>query len=190
MELQIQDLVETIKKDGVLEAEKQSAAIISNAEKEAVGLIEAAKKEARSIVEEAERSADVLLNSAKASVCQSARDVRITLKKELEEQIERVLGVKVKSVADAELVGSLIKAAIGDEPKDKTAEVSADLAASLAAQLADEIRKGLVIRPVKDIDVGFRLKDGSGFYDLSDEELIALMKPFLSDSVNSILEKK
>jgi V/A-type H+-transporting ATPase subunit E len=51
------------------------------------------------------------------------------------------------------------------------------------------MRKGLVIRPVENVESGFRVadKDGSGFYDFSAEEIASLMKPFLGDELSKIV---
>ena len=46
--------------------------------------------------------------------------------------------------------------------------------------IAEEIRNGLEIKPVKGVSAGFRLasKDGSGYFDCSDDEIMQMLKPF------------
>ena len=76
----------------------------------------------------------------------------------------------------------LAKAFLGDEDPAKYAVEIDEAKASIKSSLAKQIEKGLEIRPVKGMS-GMKLscKDGSGFYDFSDEEIAALLKPFLGD---------
>ena len=50
-------------------------------------------------------------------------------------------------------------------------------------QLAQELKNGLEIRPSKKVGAGFRLaaKDGSGYFDCSDQEIAEMLMPFFRD---------
>ena len=51
------------------------------------------------------------------------------------------------------------------------------------AELAEEIKNGLEIRPTKGVRAGFRLaaKDGSGYFDCSDDEIMQMLMPYFRD---------
>ena len=53
----------------------------------------------------------------------------------------------------------------------------------LKKELADEIKNGLEIRPTKEVQTGFRLaaKDGSGYFDCSDEGIMEMLMPYFRD---------
>ena len=53
----------------------------------------------------------------------------------------------------------------------------------LRQELAQELQNGLEIRPSKKVGAGFRLaaKDGSGYFDCSDEEIAQMLMPFFRD---------
>ena len=53
----------------------------------------------------------------------------------------------------------------------------------LKGELAGLLRGGLELKVNPDIRAGFRLaaKDGSGYFDCSDEELMQMLLPFFSD---------
>ena len=53
-----------------------------------------------------------------------------------------------------------------------------------AAELARELEAGLEIRPSKKVGAGFRLaaKDGSGYFDCSQEEIARMLDPFFRDT--------
>jgi len=60
-----------------------------------------------------------------------------------------------------------------------------ELEKGLKGKLASRIKAGMEIKPFKDLEAGFRIstKDGSSFYDFSDEELTALYSRYLSPSL-------
>ena len=59
----------------------------------------------------------------------------------------------------------------------------AEVSAGLKGELAQEIQKGLEIRISSGVRTGFRLaaKDGSGYFDCSDEEITAMLRPYFSE---------
>ncbi len=196
MELQIQDLVESIKRDGIDEASKKSAQIIADAKDQAAEIVATAKKEATKIVEDAKKDIDVRDQSARASLQQAARDVELSLKNVISAQMDRLLQKAVHDSLDSKQLVDLIAKVVtsdGSDSSKKAIELSEpqfkSLASSLQAKLAAEVKAGLVIRPVVGVDTGFRIadKDGSGFYDFSAEEIASMMEPFLSPAIAQLV---
>ena len=176
MELQIQDLVSSIRKDGIDAANAEAEAIIAEAKKKADAIIADAKSEAKSIQEASEKEIGILKESAAISAEQAKRDAMLAFKTEVKAEFEKILSAKVKdNLCDAAL-GKLIKAVIASE---NSYSVYADIDA-LKAELADEIKNGLEIRPAKGVRAGFRLaaKDGSGYFDCSDDEIMQMLMPY------------
>ncbi len=175
MEINIQDLVQSIKQDGIEEAKKEAAAVVSAAQAQAQEIIEAAKKEAAKMVDDANKE----IESAKAQVKQAERDAVLSIKKELESQIGKLLEAEVSKTMSGESLARIIVAALnGEDPAKYAVEVSA-VSDNLKKGLAAEIEKGLELKPVKGSSVKIALKDGTGYFDLSDEEIVNLLKPFL-----------
>jgi len=196
MELQIQDLVASIKRDGIEEAEKKAAEIISEADRKAEEIIASAKKEAGKLVDEAKKDIDVRDQSARASLQQAARDVQLSLKKALQEQLDRLLEKQIAQAFDSkalvDLIAKVVSSGIADPAKsviELDEKACKALAMDLKAKLANEIKAGLEIRPVAGVDAGFRIadKDGSGFYDFGAEETASMMAPFLSPAIQEIV---
>ena len=131
MELQIKDLVESIKKEGVDTARAEAETIIADAKKAAAEIISKAEAQARLTKETSEREIALLKENALVSAQQAKRDAVLSFK----------------------------------------------------ALLAEEIKKGLEIRPVKGVKAGFRLadKDGSGYFDCSDEVITQMLMPYFKD---------
>ena len=118
MELQIQDLVSSIRKDGIDAANAEAEAIIAEAKKKADAIIADAKSEAKSIQEASEKEIGILKESAAISAEQAKRDAMLAFKTEVKAEFEKILSAKVKdNLCDAAL-GKLIKAVIADEGVD------------------------------------------------------------------------
>ena len=196
MELQIQDLVDSIKRDGIAEAEKQAAIIISEAKEKAAGLVRTGAKDAAKLMEDAKRDANVLEQSSKAAIEQAGRDVILSLKKSIHAHFDRLLEQTVgKSLTASNLVTlivSVVKSGLVEPPEVVIEMHTSDftkLGDSLRTELAKELKAGLEIRPVNSVEVGFRLtsKDGSSYYDFSEEEIARMLAPFLNSVIQDIL---
>lgn len=195
MAQQIQDLVASIRKDGIEVAQKEAAQIIADAKAQAEDVIREAKKEAASLLEKARREIDTRDQSARSSLQQASRDVQLSLKKAISAQLDRLLVTQVeKAYSSSELVGLIAKvvASLGDA-KDQVVQLSQKdfdaLAKNLAGALSSAIKDGLEIKAVSSITSGFRIaeKNGASFYDFSAEETAEMLKPFLSPAIAQIV---
>ena len=184
MELQIQDLVTSIRKEGVEAARVEADQIIAEARKKADAIVEEAKAAAQKTVEDATREINILRQSAQVSAQQAKRDAMLSLKKDVQDSLGKLLRQDVaKTVsADAELARLILAAIEGQDPSALSVEV-AKVSENLKAQLASQMKKGLVLKPVQDLEAGFRVvaKDGTGFLDCSDEELASIVSHFMGD---------
>ena len=178
MEIQIQDLVQSIKRDGIEEAQKQADAIVAAAKEQAAQIIAESKVQAEKNIDAANRE----IESSKALIKQAERDAVLSVKKELSKTLEGILADKVAKELSGESLAKLVIAAVGDEdPANYTVEV-AEAKASLRSALAKQIEKGLEVHPVKGMTgMVLKCKDGSGYFDFSDDEIAALLKPFLGE---------
>lgn len=85
---------------------------------------------------------------------------------------------------DADLKPELARIEENDEEiKERFAVEVSEVNDSLKAELAEEIKNGLEIRPTKGVRAGFRLaaKDGSGYFDCSDDEIMQMLMPYFRD---------
>ena len=180
MELQIQDLVTSIRKEGVDVANQEASKIIEDSNKKAAEILAKAKDEAQSAKDSAAREIGVLKESAVVSADQAKRDAMLAFKTEVKEEFEKILATEIKKEMTGESLAKLIKAAVvGEDVANYQVEL-AEVTDGLKKKLADEIKAGLEIKPVKGVSAGFRLaaKDGSGYFDCSDEEVMQMLMPF------------
>lgn len=196
MELQIQDLVDSIKRDGIAEAEKKAAQIVSEAKQKADELVRNGAKEAAKLVEDAKKDVSVMQQSGKAAIEQAGRDVILSLKKSINSHFDRLLEKTVSNAMTGEdlvkLIVQVVRSGmtkVGESAIELSATDFAKLADSLRSELATELKAGLEIRPVPSVSVGFRLsaKDSSSYYDFSAEETTRMLAPFLNTTIQEML---
>lgn len=180
MELQIQDLVTSIRKEGIEAANSEAESIIAEAKKKAETIVADAKAEAKQVSEAAEKEIAILRESAAVSAEQAKRDAVLSFKAEIQSEFEKILAADIRKELSGEALGKLIRAAVaGENVADLAAEVS-DVSDALKSELAEEIRNGLEIRPTRTAQSGFRLaaKDGSGYFDCSDDGIMEMLMPY------------
>ena len=166
MELQIQDLVSSIKKDGIDSANQQAAAILADARKQADAIVAEAKSQADKLRDDAKAEIDVFKTSAQLSAQQAKRDAVLAFRQEIQKEFEKILAADVGKALDQQTLARLIQAAVqGEDVSGYAVEV------------------GQEIRPSKKVGAGFRLaaKDGSGYFDCSDQEIAEMLMPFFRD---------
>lgn len=193
MEQQIQDLVASIKKEGIEEAKKQSAEILASAKAEADEIIKKAKAESEKIIQDAKNSAKLEAESAKAQIIQAGRDVTLSLKQNVESLFNKILTDDCKKAMDPTLLASLITQAVNADLKGVTAEVAEglkdDVFKALTKEVAQKIKEKDFLKESKGVLSGIKLtsNDGSGYIDMSAEECALLIKPYLSERLKELI---
>lgn len=185
MEMQINELVSAIKKEGVDAAQAEAEKIIAAANEKAAAIIAKAQSEADALVSKAQEEIEILKQSAKTTAEHAKRDAMLCFKKSVQSEFELLLGANAQKAVGTDALAKLIIAAINDdEPALYTAEV-AEITEGLKAQLKDALEKGLEIKVSPAIKAGFKLtaKDGSGYFDCSDEELENMLAPFFPELI-------
>ena len=152
MELQIQNLVSSIRKEGIEAANKEAESIIAEAKKKADAIVAGAKTEAQQYKDSAEKDIAILRESAAVSAEQAKRDAVLAFKAEVQGEFEKLLAADIGKEFSGESLGKLIRAAVaGEDISTYAAEVS---------------------------DVSLAAKDGSGYFDCSDDAIMEMLMPY------------
>lgn len=194
MDAQLKELIEKIKSDGVKSAGEEAARIVADAEKQAADIIAKAERKAAELKTKAEADAARSDASGKDALKQAGRNLLIDLRQEIGSLFnslleEEIRGALTKETVEKSIVSVIMKWAEKGSTGDLELLVpEKDLAAlegGLKKKLAAQMKEGLEIKPFKDIEAGFRIgtKDGSAFYDFSDDELTALYSRYLSPTL-------
>ena len=198
MDLQLKELIETIKIEGVKEAEEQSAAIVEEAQGRAKAIVEAARGEADKIQSDAKAEAARLEASGREALKQASRDLFL----KIETQIQRFFDALVQEETETSFSGKILEESIVTVMKNWGKKGSADmvvllpkkdhakLTGALKVRLADELKKGVEIKPFGGIEAGFRIaeKDGSAYYDFTAQGLAEMLSEFLNPRLTKIMK--
>ncbi len=194
MEQQIQDLINSIKKDGIDCAEEEKKKIIEEAEKERDRIISEAKKERDNMLKSAMNEVEKEKERNNEALRLAARDLSLSFKKEVEKKLQAILDEKIVSAFDGELLKDTLKTVINAEftsgavvtlPEDAKAKLST----SLVKELTKELGEGVEIVYSKDFGGGFKVmdKDGKAYIDLTDDETVKLLYPYLSSKIRELI---
>lgn len=197
MDTQLQDIIEKIHSEGIKGAEERTRQIIDSAEKQAQETIKRAREQAEGIVKEAGEEAARTKAAGEAALKQASRDLLLAVRTELTTLFGSVQREEIAAALTpdrmADLIAQLVKTWSTSESdgievligeNDRTA-----LEASLQKALSATLAKGVEVRPVKGLTAGFRIgsKDGSSYYDFTDETLADLLAAYLNPRLAELM---
>ena len=199
MDVQLKELIDKIKNDGVKSAEENAAQIIAEANDQASLIARKAQENAASLRETAKADAEKTERSGREALRQAGRDLVLTVKGEIEALFGKVLEAETGNALNSGLLAEVVTAAVkalseSDKggidilvPENKLSEVEA----GLVSRLGSEISSGLEIKPFKELNAGFRVsrKDGSAFYDFSEKEIAAMLGRYLNPRLARLLSE-
>ena len=194
MEQQIQDLINSIKKEGIDSATEESRKIIEEATRKAEAIVKEAEAEKEKMLSDGMRQLEKEKASFSESLKMAARDLSLSFRKEIEGKIQALLDEKVKNAFDEATLKELLTTVIEAEfkgdvvvtlPEDKRKNI----ASSLASELASQLERGVELSFSQSLQGGFKVaaKDGRAYIDLSDEETVKLLYPYISSSVRELI---
>ena len=189
MDVQLQELIDKIKKDGVASAEEQAAKIIAEAEAKAASIVNDAKSQAESIEKEAKATSERFQKASEDSVKQPSRNLLISFRDGINAQLKAIVQDEL-----AKLIPETVKAwADKADSADLAVLLSKSdldaLESGLKGALKDQIAKGMEIKADASLTSGFRigLKDGSAYYDYSAESVTELFAAYLNPKIAALV---
>lgn len=200
MEIQLQELIDQIKKDGVEAAENESASILAAAKVEAQKIVEEANSEADKIMANAKLENERLVKSSEDAIRQAGRNLLISFRESISKELNVILSEKVSDVYSSEAFSDLIINVIENLSSDKdsqnievilNAETLRSLEDAVLAGLKEKMLNGVTLRANDNFDGGFRIakKDGDAYYDYSTEAVVEMLSNFLSPKVTKLLKE-
>ena len=200
MSVQLNELIERIKKEGVASAEQEAARIRREAEERAARIVAEARSQAAAVVEQAKVEAAGFAATGKEGVAQAGRDVLLDLKGRITGMLGAILGRRVTAALDADTVkeglvqlfrnwrseGRLDYQAVIPEP------VWDRIRDALLTELAAEMKRGLEIKPSPAARSGIKIgeKDGAAYYDFTDRGLTEFLMEHLNPKLADCLEEQ
>lgn len=199
MDVRLKELIETIKADGLKQADEASARVIAEAERKAAGIIAAAKTEASEILSRAHHETDRRVMSGDEALRQSGRDLILNVSKQLERMFSAVTRQELKSALSPSVLESAVVSVVKNWKRDSQEPVTVLVPAAdlekiethLRAKLAGELASGVEIVPTEGLKSGFRIaeKDGSAYYDFSSDSIAEALSAYLNPRLAALLRE-
>ena len=200
MEIQLQELIDKIKRDGIESATEEAAKLKREAEQEAARIISAAKKEADDIVSRGKADAERSEKAGLAALEQASRNLVLAFKGEIQTLLDKIIANGTASTYKDDTLKSVLPALLknwaskgGSDSLDLllSEEDLGKLKSWAGGALADELKKGLELKSDRNLGKGFRIanKDGSAYYDFSAESVAELLSAYLNPHLAELLSK-
>lgn len=200
MEIQLQELIDQIKKDGVEVAELEAKNIVDSAKTEAAKIIADAKAQADKILSDAKIENERMVKSSEDAIRQAGRNLLISFRESVAKELNAIIGETVNSVYSpdslAQIVTSIVEA-WASKPDMEDVELILNsndvklLNETAFGTLKGRISKGITLKANDNFDGGFRISvnNGSAYYDYSAEAVVDMMSNYLSPKVVKLLKE-
>ena len=198
MEIQLNELIEKIKKEGITSAKEEANLIISKAEAEALSIVEQAKKQAINITSKAKEEAERTEKSGVAALEQAARNLILSFKVEIQGLLDKIVSKSVHSAFSIDIIKNILPELLNSWVNKNSDSLTvliaennlAQLETAFISQLTATLKSGIEIKAGKNLDAGFHIveKDGSAFYDFSAESVAKMLSAYLNPKLNEILK--
>ena len=198
MSVQLKELLDRIKQEGVKEAEIEAARIKDEAKNEAARILEHARKEADTAIEKSRGDISQFEAASKEAIKQAGRDLILSVKTDLTALFESILHRQIRDGLDSQTLKTVIVKLLETWATQPDRGVDVMLSEddwqkvqnAVMNQMSAELKKGVDIRPSAQIEAGFRIseKDGSAFFDFTDRGLTEILMEYLNPRVSELLK--
>ncbi len=198
MDVQLKELIDRIKSEGVKSAETQASEIISKAEQRAEEIVAEARENAEQIVADAEQEARKREASGREALKQAGRDLLLQLRRRIQSVFAEVIDSSVADAYSGEALERAVVTLIAAWAEGKEGQLEVllpeeelkELEQSLRSQLAKQLSSGIEIKPSPEVEKGFVVseRDGSAYYDFSADGVAEMLRLYLSPRLGEALD--
>jgi V/A-type H+-transporting ATPase subunit E len=194
---EIRDLIEKINQEGIKAAEEKAQNIESLAKQKADDILSQARLEAEKIITAAEDKVRREYTAEKALLAQAGRDLLLSLRKEINAMLNRIVVSDIQQALTPERLSGLLSEIVrnyeGVENSDITVFLKKEdleiLEKTFFQKLREETNKKIVLKPTEEISGGFTISFDSGksCYDFTDRALAEYIGLYLKPKLNQLL---
>lgn len=198
MDVQLDNLIERLKKEGVESAQQESDKILNEAKSSADEIIKKANEDVKKIISDAKKQAEDFRNNAESTIKQASRDLILVVKEKITALFEKSLMNKVQESLSPDFLKNLILKSTEQIGKNKPVEliVGKQDEEQMKSLLQDGIKKQLSneieLKVDNKVTKGFRIgiKGEDVYYDFTDESIVNSLKIYLNTILSKLLEDK
>src|SRR5574344_1633443 len=200
MDVQLQELIDKIKKDGVTSAENSEQEIISKAEKQAAEIVAQAEDKADGIIKAAKKETARMEKASEDAIAQAGRNSLLSFRDGVTKELSALIAAETAKAYSKDMMKKLIPDTVKAWcTKTDASDVSVllspkdlkELETSFRAALKSQIAAGLTIKADKTLSNGFRIgiKNGEAFYDFSADAVADLFSAYLNPRTAAIMKE-
>jgi V/A-type H+-transporting ATPase subunit E len=197
MDVQLQELIDKIKSEGIKSAEQESARVRKEAQAKANEIIAHAHEEASGIISKAKQEVQRFEHTAKDAVAQAGRNTILSLRSRITEMFDALIAEQTKDAFSPKVLEEVIVSLIKAWSKEQVTNLQVLLSPSdlkkiekqLKSRLAAELKKGVELKPFPEIEAGFRIamEDGSAYYNFTDQGIAEILAEYLNPKIAEIV---
>jgi len=185
MELQVQELLEKIKSEGMDVARAEAEKIVAHAEGKAKAIVVEAEKHAAELEAQAGSRIEAMEKASRLALIQASRDAILALRGKVEAFMREALLTSTSEVMDAAFIGTLLPTLLQSLSGEAAGDLSVllppatlkTLDGALANRLSRELGRGVNFKPFAGIDAGFRIavENTAAQYDFSADSVAEIL---------------
>ena len=150
---QVQELINKIKNEGIQAADQKAREIESETQKKSQSIIADAQKEAERVTQDAREEVKKMQESTHMALKQASRDMLLTLRKEVENTLQKIVTAEVSEALSSENLVKIISVVIKSSLDSKKADADIIIALNekdlkTALSKSKKIRDLLVVKKV------------------------------------------
>ena len=199
MDVQLHELIDKIKRDGVASAEAEAGKIVSEAEKKAEQIVADARIKADEIIRDAKTETARMEKSGEDAIAQAGRNMLLTFRDSLVAELDNLIKARTSEAVTADVLRKLVPETVREwSRKSEVSELSvllppdelSELENALTSELKSEISAGLELKGDRTLSSGFRIgvRDGAAYYDYSAEAVAELFAAYLNPKVAALVK--
>ena len=200
MEMQLQELIEKIKQDGVKTAEAEAEAILKSANQKAEKIIADAKVKAEKLVLNAKQQNERTVKSGEDAIRQAGRNLLISFRESVTKELGVILNNGVlEAYSPKNLTDLIIKVVEAWSKNTEASDISIilnsndlkEVEGTLLSALKEKMLQGVTLKANDNFDGGFRIavNQGQAYYDFSAEAVTDMLSAYLSPKVSALLKE-
>ena len=195
MPQQIQELIDKIKVEGIQAADVAAKEIELQSQENARKIIEDAERKAGKSVADAKEEILKMQEAARMALKQSSRDVILSLRKEIEGVLRKLVEVQVKDSLTPEKIFHILNMVIEKFLEENTSEVGVqvvlgdedleDLKSGFLARLQEKLKQPVKFQSAEGIGKGFTISfdEGKSSFDFTDKSLAEYLSTYLTPQI-------
>jgi V/A-type H+-transporting ATPase subunit E len=196
---EIRDLIEKINQEGIRAAEEKAQNIEAAAKQRADDILAQARREAEEMIAAAKDRIRREDEKGKTLLAQAGRDMLLSLRKEMNAMIGRIMVSDIQHALTPEALFTLVSEMVRNYSAGESSDVTVFLKEEdvqvlekfFLNKLREETKKKIMLRPAEEISGGFTISfdNGKSCFDFTDKALAEYIGTYVKPKLNQILKE-